>query len=391
MNYFSGLPSPMEIDTTEENPAMETAITGENRTEQSQIETGFYINNYYITDIIQKTYGTCNCITEIIKFLPKYSKDDINKIEMHTRGQHQNDEWKNIRHGRITASNFYPVFTKVNTIVKNVEKNIDCNFLISSILGYNSVNSNIKSLKHGRETEPETIAEYIKDYKKSHQNVLTYSCGIFIDCENCYLGASPDLIVSCSCCGEGLLEVKCPMIPPCNTCNGFCRCKLPDFLVLSEDGVFQLKKNHRYYVQVQGQLAICNRKRCDFFVYTCNNGQLDCRVNFEKDLYYNCIFPNLRKFFIEYIVPELLNPKLKDNNNAQCMDVSEPTACQSDKQRFFCPVCNFVVKEAENVKSYYDGSVGCDKCGLWYHFRCVKVKQSAVKNKEQWFCPDCVT
>ena len=44
-----------------------------------------------------------------------------------------------------------------------------------------------------------------------------------------YIGASPDEIVCCSCCGEGVLEVKCPLcvkeIFPDEELNGFCMTK----------------------------------------------------------------------------------------------------------------------------------------------------------------------
>jgi len=35
-------------------------------------------------------------------------------------------------------------------------------------------------------------------------------CGLVLDPTNPFIGASPDGIISCSCCGKGVVEVKCP-------------------------------------------------------------------------------------------------------------------------------------------------------------------------------------
>lgn len=85
-------------------------------------------------------------------------------------------------------------------------------------MGYKTVNPNVKSLKYGREIEPIAKSEFMKMYRKCHDNVSFDECGLFLDEEHPYLAASPDLLVSCSYCGEGLVEFKCPFIPKCSKC-----------------------------------------------------------------------------------------------------------------------------------------------------------------------------
>ena len=46
--------------------------------------------------------------------------------------------------------------------------------------------------------------------KKNYKDVKYRECGLFIHDTKQFLGASPDLFVECSCCGKGILEVKCP-------------------------------------------------------------------------------------------------------------------------------------------------------------------------------------
>ena len=41
-----------------------------------------------------------------------------------------------------------------------------------------------------------------------HQNVKVSKCGLFISIDYPFLGASPNGIVECSCCGKGICKVK---------------------------------------------------------------------------------------------------------------------------------------------------------------------------------------
>ncbi|CAC5383201.1 unnamed protein product [Mytilus coruscus] len=87
--------------------------------------------------------------------------------------------------------------------------------------------------------------------------------------------------------------------------------------------------NHSYYTQVQGQIAITGRKWCDLFIFTVN---------------------------------ELLFPKLDSVEQLPEPMVVETSVCTT--QTYFCPTCNNVIKESENVSNYSERSVGCDKCEL---------------------------
>ena len=53
--------------------------------------------------------------------------------------------------------------------------------------------------------------------------------GLFVDYCEPYLGASPDGLVECKCCGKGVLEVKCPICHkenlPEDDETGFCMVK----------------------------------------------------------------------------------------------------------------------------------------------------------------------
>ena len=45
---------------------------------------------------------------------------------------------------------------------------------------------------------------------QDHQSFILKQSGLLLDPANPFIGASPDGVVHCSCCGTGVLEIKCP-------------------------------------------------------------------------------------------------------------------------------------------------------------------------------------
>ena len=90
--------------------------------------------------------------------------------------------------------------------------------------------------------------------RKSHNYFAVDDVGLTLNPEWPHIGASPDGRVSCSCCGSGVIEVKCPYSQR-NSSNvedkTFC-------LVMQSDGAaLQLNRSHAYYYQVQTQIFMC--------------------------------------------------------------------------------------------------------------------------------------
>ena len=77
-------------------------------------------------------------------------------------------------------------------------------------MGEMPLNENIPALKYGRMTEPIALRAYESDMiKNGHTNVKISLAGLFVDKNKIYIGASPDALVECDCCGKGLVEIKC--------------------------------------------------------------------------------------------------------------------------------------------------------------------------------------
>ena len=46
--------------------------------------------------------------------------------------------------------------------------------------------------------------------KKDHNSFTISQCGLLLDPTNPFIGTSPDGVVQCTCCGTGVIEIKCP-------------------------------------------------------------------------------------------------------------------------------------------------------------------------------------
>ncbi|XP_066023281.1 uncharacterized protein [Pocillopora verrucosa] len=229
--------------------------------------------------------------------MPKSSKkdlsaDDIHLIEQGTIGQSENEAWHDYRKGRLTASNFYRVYTKVETLKT---KGGDAQELVDTIQGKsNGPSEHLPALKYGRNMEKVAKDKYVKLFQREHKDAKFRECGLFIDESDQFIGASPDLLVECSCCGLGVLEVKCPY----SIVNDLPSEDNLSYLV-KINGKIVLKEKHAYFAQIQGQMAVTKRTWCHFLVYTQKGYHLEL-IKFNND-YWEKIKQNLIWFYNKYL------------------------------------------------------------------------------------------
>ena len=70
-----------------------------------------------------------------------------------------------------------------------------------------------KATRWGCEHEEVARDKFIEEISKMHVNFKVSECGFFfINPDVPYLGASPDGLVWCDCCGEGFLEINVPFV-----------------------------------------------------------------------------------------------------------------------------------------------------------------------------------
>ena len=134
---------------------------------------------------------------------------------------------------------------------------------------YYTVNPHVPSLSWGRKHEEIAWKNYLQKAESCHHNLKCSLSGLVVNPDFPYLGASPDGFVSCSCCNEGVIEIKCPFKyhddSPVSAGalhdKNYC-------LKKDENGDVHLSHTHQYYHQIQGQLAIYKHSYCDFICWT---------------------------------------------------------------------------------------------------------------------------
>ena len=227
------------------------------------------------------------------------SDQEAEVLERTTCLQRECVEWYQQRKGRLTASYFHDIVVR--------KESTDVEPLVKRVMDYEPKNlSNIPAIKWGNDNESTARQEYSVKMSLLHDTFVCTQAGLVINPHYPHLGVSPDGFTKCECCGEGLLEIKCPYSgKEChpNEMNG----KHGSFL--TKNGL--LNRNHKYYTQVQGQLSIANRKFCDFVVWT-PKGLIIERI-YHNLQFWEKMQLKLTTFFMQSILPEILTCKLKKN------------------------------------------------------------------------------
>ena len=288
----------------------------------------------------------------------QFTKEEAVFLEMSTKQQSSSSLWYEHRQGRITASLF-------GRVARCAERTYPTS-LIKNIMQYTFINPSIPSLNWGQKNEDRARLEYVNTMKDQHRNFSVAKSGLCLHPEYPHLGATPDGFVSCNCCGEGLVEIKCPY-------------KYRDVVLSSiDDTSFYLKtdgigtklsllENHDYYYQIQGQLALCEKPYCDFVCWTTKDIHVE-RIKQDAE-FFKAILPKLENIFIKYVLSELLTRQLEGEK-------SKDKSTEPDK---FC-ICN---------QGEFGKMIACDgpNCKIvWFHFSCVGLQNEP---EGDWFCDQC--
>ena len=131
--------------------------------------------------------------------------------------------------------------------------------------------------------------QFLHNAQHEHFN---FPAGLFV---NPQYGATPDGIISCDCCGTGVIEIKYPYkyrdSHPTEVNDD-------TFDLLQEPtGEIHLKKDHQYYYLIQGQLMLWEMQYCEFICWT-PFGMHTERILPQPTLFLNEIKPALDTFFV---------------------------------------------------------------------------------------------
>ena len=239
------------------------------------------------------------------------NKETATKIEESTRGQSDNPRWFYERVGRITASKFGSVNVRRRTTPPDA--------LVKEIMNYAAVGNpektrrRIPAMVHGQQMEAKAREAYIKYKELNGSTVKVQSCGLFVNEQEPWCGASPDGLVYEQRAEDpdGLLEFKCPYLETFCVAEELINTRKQFYLKKEGDSVV-INKKHQYYAQVQGQMGITGRKWTDFVVYIDVNSQTDIvvhRVSFDKD-YWQSLNSKIFKFYFQFVVAEIFSKRV---------------------------------------------------------------------------------
>jgi len=241
------------------------------------------------------------------------STADLQRINVITNDQASSEKWFQYRHGMITASCAHEVLVKVDDHL-HISNLLSSQNLCAKICMYNPPIHSV-SLNWGKSNEKFAFKRYTRKNRTKHKNFSSKTTGLFISEQFPFLGASPDGVISCKCCGFGVLEIKCPWRSR--------HLNIAEYLMQSDsclsknDNEIVLKPKHKYYAQVQHQMFVTGAKYCDFEVFLPKES---VTVRIYRDLSFEIKqIPKLIKYFESIVLPELFSGTIK--NLVACRNV----------------------------------------------------------------------
>ena len=226
--------------------------------------------------------------------------EEIRETERLTRGQNKNSLWFDKRKSLLTASNFGKAAkTKVEPS-KKLKAMLYANFTTEAV-------------QYGIESEERAVVIYIKDMSEKGITVKVDEVGLLQSKETPFLAASLDRILTNVVTNEKWgMEIKSPLSKagmtvddPCKSKN-FCLEKL-------NDGTIRLKRNHDYYIQVQGQLYSASNLALKGIVFVVYFGVgmplFKENIFFDSRRWSEELLPSLEYFFKRFkraLFPEIL-------------------------------------------------------------------------------------
>ena len=144
---------------------------------------------------------------------------------------------------------------------------------------------------------------------------------------------------------KSVVEFKCPYkIKGKSVIDAF---KETDFLE-ERDGTIHLKTSHRYYSQVQCQMAVAKANKCFFCVWT-GHGLLFVESIAFDDTMWREAEQDLVLFYKNYVAKVLFGIRTI----------------------YYCPECQKLCLDDGEIEKDEENVVCWDKCDLWFHWGCV--------------------
>ncbi|KAE8738903.1 hypothetical protein FOCC_FOCC015604 [Frankliniella occidentalis] len=274
------------------------------------------------------------------------STEETAQILQASQGQGASKSWKKLRIGKFNASEIHSwLRTSVEEPAITYIKN-SC---------YPSAEDRrTQYMRDGNDWEADARDLYKEEMKMSHSNFRVKTSGYFNIPEYVYLGASPDGLCNCDCCGKGLVEIKTRQTSNSN----------------------DIQVKHMYQMQQQMLLVktYCKLTEiyCDYVIYRPGQKLFIERVYPDEEIWREIIEEG-RERYIKIMLPELMGRYFTSLKNLLESTRVSPTVC-------FC------------MRPARQPMVKCNDINCTFtifHFDCVGITNNRRKNWNDWYCPEC--
>ena len=316
------------------------------------------LSNLYSAQNEELTYS--ELINRCEEVTVTLSREEILQIEKATRDQSHCDAWYAQQSGRITAS-------KMKSVCRTDPASPSVS-LIDQICYPAKHKFSTQATRWGLENEETARAAYTYHMEMYHDNFNCFCCGLVISEEYSFIAATPDAVMSCDCCGSGIVEIKCPFVTKDDD---------PHDAHFLENG--SLDTNHQYYYQVQTQLFVSGAEFGDFVVCTFPNNTptlLVERITLDEQFVDICI-EQASHFFKIAILQELLGRWY----TRSLVIPAKVDSATSGSSYDYC----YCKEELGGEMICCDNS-DCIS-GQWFHLSCLNIKTTPRVKK--WYCPTC--
>ena len=216
--------------------------------------------------------------------------EQAHELHVRTSDQHGSDLWMRQRKLRITAS--------IAKTVARRRSSTDPARLVSAITDRPFFSS--AATDWGIANEDVAREAYVEERGKSGDVVHVSKCGLIVNPEEPWFGASPDGIAD-----DGktqvVLEIKCPYSARNMSFDEAVR-SVKNFCLQYDGSHYTLKRKHAYYYQVQMQLFVTGLSSCDFIVWSRTGGTKIDRI--ARDEFIRCNLATLRAFYFQHVLPK---------------------------------------------------------------------------------------
>ena len=268
-----------------------------------------------------------------------FSAVQLEELEKLSRSQSLSKTWFNQRVGRLTSSNHHDAKIKIDSILRQ-KKNVVLTPLLATILGCGPSLNSLPSVRWGRANEDKAANDFFKQIVKAHDSPRLYSSGLFVCPQMPFIAASPDRIMSCKCCPRYGIEIKCPYILR----NQSFEDAWKDLGFIEEvEGKRQLKRNHKYYAQVQGQTGCAGYENSFFVVWDpVSPAPYIEEIAFDR-LFWDEMVKSLSIFFKQYVLKYLVgiySLKFCGHCGKYLLTDEEISGANEMQAKFECNTCN---------------------------------------------------